>query len=82
MAAPIQAALAYEPAEAGSSFAHDVIAGLTARPKQLPPKYFYDEIGAQLFEDITASPEYYLTRCELQILGERAADIARFFPAD
>jgi dimethylhistidine N-methyltransferase len=82
MAAPIQAALAYEPAEAGSSFAHDVIAGLTARPKQLPPKYFYDEIGAQLFEDITASPEYYLTRCELQILGERAPEIARFFPAD
>jgi Uncharacterized conserved protein len=55
---------------------------LTARPKQLPPKYFYDEIGAQLFEDITASPEYYLTRCELQILGERAPEIARFFPAD
>ena len=82
MAAQIQAALAYEPAEAGSSFAHDVIAGLTARPKQLPPKYFYDEIGAQLFEDITASPEYYLTRCELQILGERAPEIARFFPAD
>src|SRR5713101_6612227 len=81
MAAQIQAALRYEPAEAGSSFAHDVIAGLTARPKQLPPKYFYDETGAQLFEDITALPEYYLTRCELQILRERAPDIARFFPA-
>ena len=77
MAAPIQAALAFEPAEARSSFAHDVIAGLTARPKQLPPKYFYDEIGAQVFDDITASPEYYLTRCELQILDERAPEIAR-----
>src|SRR6266446_7966866 len=82
MAAQIQAALRDEGAEAGSSFARDVIAGLTARPKRLSPKYFYDEIGAQLFEDITALPEYYLTRCELQILGERAPDIARFFPAD
>jgi len=82
MAAQIQAALRHEPAEAGSSFARDVIAGLTARPKRLSPKYFYDQIGAQLFEDITASPEYYLTRCELQILRERAPDIARFFPAD
>ena len=82
MAAQIQAALRDEPAEAGSSFARDVIAGLTARPKRLSPKYFYDEIGAQLFEDITALPEYYLTRCELQILRERAADIARLFPAD
>src|SRR6516225_1022027 len=82
MAAQIQAALRDEGAEAGSSFARDVIAGLTARPKRLSPKYFYDEIGAQLFEDITALPEYYLTRCELEILRERAADIARFFPAD
>jgi len=53
---------------------------LTARPKRLPPKYFYDETGAQLFEQITALPEYYLTRCELEILRERARDIARFFP--
>jgi dimethylhistidine N-methyltransferase len=82
MAAQIQAALRDEGAEAGSSFARDVIAGLTARPKRLSPKYFYDEIGAQLFEDITALPEYYLTRCELEILRERAPDIARFFPAD
>ena len=82
MAAQIQAALRDEPAEAGSSFARDVIAGLTARPKRLSPKYFYDETGARLFEDITALPEYYLTRCELQILRERATDIARFFPSD
>ena len=68
-------------AEADSSFARDVIAGLTARPKQLPPKYFYDQAGAQLFEDITALPEYYLTRCELEVLRERAPEMARFFPA-
>src|SRR5262245_26345694 len=81
MAAPIEAAVRYESADAASSFAHDVIAGLTARPKRLPPKYFYDETGARLFEQITALPEYYLTRCELEILRERARDTARFFPA-
>ena len=68
-------------AEADSSFARDVLAGLTARPKRLSPKYFYDQAGAQLFEDITALPEYYLTRCELEILRERAPEMARFFPA-
>jgi dimethylhistidine N-methyltransferase len=70
----------YESIEAGSAFAQDVIAGLTARPKRLPPKYFYDEAGAQLFEEITALPEYYPTRCELAILRERAGEIAQFFP--
>jgi dimethylhistidine N-methyltransferase len=68
-------------AEADSSFARDVIAGLTARPKRLSPKYFYDQAGAQLFEDITELPEYYLTRCELEVLRERAGEMARFFPA-
>lgn len=81
MAAPIEAAVRHESVDAASSFARDVIAGLTARPKRLPPKYFYDETGARLFEQITALPEYYLTRCELEILRERARDIARFFPA-
>jgi uncharacterized SAM-dependent methyltransferase len=81
MAAPIEAAVRYEDANTDSSFARDVIAGLSARPKRLPPKYFYDETGAQLFEHITALPEYYLTRCELEILRERARDIAQFFPA-
>jgi dimethylhistidine N-methyltransferase len=60
-----------------TSFARDVIAGLTAKPKTLPPKYFYDEAGAKLFEQITELPEYYPTRTELSILHERAADIAR-----
>jgi len=81
MAAQTQAALHYPPTEANSSFLRDVLAGLTARPKRLLPKYFYDEAGAQLFEDITRLPEYYPTRCELAILHEHAADIARFFPA-
>jgi dimethylhistidine N-methyltransferase len=80
MSAQPHAALRYEGAELESSFVRDVIAGLTARPKRLPPKYFYDEIGARLFDEITTLPEYYPTRCELEILRERAGEIARFFP--
>src|ERR1700681_4667988 len=70
----------HEPAAEESSFARDVIAGLTARPKRLPPKYFYDEAGSRLFEEITALPEYYPTRTQLSILSENAADIARLLP--
>jgi len=51
--------------------------GLTATPKQLPPKWFYDERGSALFEAITRQPEYYLTRREREILDARAGDIAR-----
>jgi L-histidine N-alpha-methyltransferase len=51
--------------------------GLTATPKQLPPKWFYDERGSALFESITRQPEYYLTRREREILGAHAAEIAR-----
>ncbi len=54
----------------------DVRAGLTATPKTLPPKYFYDERGSELFDEITRLPEYYLTRAETTILQRRAADIA------
>ncbi|MBV8162824.1 MAG: L-histidine N(alpha)-methyltransferase [Candidatus Eremiobacteraeota bacterium] len=56
-------------------FADDVRAGLTARPKTLPPKYFYDELGSALFEAICLLPEYYLTRAEAEILTARAAEI-------
>jgi L-histidine N-alpha-methyltransferase len=50
----------------------DVRRGLTAAHKFLPPKYFYDEIGAALFQRITELPEYYLTRVEASILGKIA----------
>jgi L-histidine N-alpha-methyltransferase len=53
----------------------DVRAGLLAEPKELAPKYFYDEQGSQLFEQITELPEYYPTRAERAILVERAAEI-------
>ena len=55
----------------------DVRAGLTANPKTLPPKYFYDASGSKLFDEITRLPEYYLTRAETAILQRHAADIAR-----
>jgi dimethylhistidine N-methyltransferase len=67
-------------APAPTAFALDVIAGLTATPKTLPPKYFYDSAGSQLFEEITQQPEYYPTRTELKILGANAPTIAAFIP--
>src|SRR5437764_8908626 len=79
MAGTTQAAVRRAPPRQ-SPLAGEIIAGLTARPKRISPKYFYDETGAQLFEAITATQEYYLTRCELAILHDRAAEIARFIP--
>lgn len=54
----------------------DILAGLSATPKCLPSKYFYDRRGSELFEDITRQPEYYLTRVELALLADSAAGIA------
>jgi L-histidine N-alpha-methyltransferase len=55
----------------------DVADGLTRHPKRLPPKWFYDAHGSELFEEITRLPEYYPTRAEREILVHHAADIAR-----
>jgi dimethylhistidine N-methyltransferase len=54
----------------------DVIQGLTKSPKSLPPKYFYDDIGSELFEQICDLPEYYPTRTEAWILNQYADEIA------
>jgi dimethylhistidine N-methyltransferase len=62
------------------AFAADVLAGLTAKPKRLPPKYFYDAAGSALFERITQLPEYYPTRSELALLRDNAPAIASLFP--
>jgi dimethylhistidine N-methyltransferase len=78
MAAQTRTALRYAADEGDASFAGDIVAGLTARPKRLSPKYFYDETGARLFEQITALPEYYLTRAELAVLRDNAAAIADY----
>src|SRR6478735_8046665 len=60
----------------------DVTRGLTADPKTLPPKWFYDAKGSDLFEDITRLPEYYPTRCERSILEASATEIAELADAD
>ncbi len=62
-------------ADAAATMARDVRAGLSSYPKELAPKYFYDERGSQLFEQITELPEYYPTRAEREILSERSAEI-------
>jgi L-histidine Nalpha-methyltransferase len=54
----------------------DVARGLTSAPRKLPPKYFYDEAGAKLFEKITTLEAYYPTRTEISILRDHAAEIA------
>ncbi|SCG41351.1 L-histidine N(alpha)-methyltransferase [Micromonospora coxensis] len=65
-----------EEQDLGRSLREDVRVGLTADPKWLPPKWFYDARGSELFEEITRLPEYYPTRAERAVLAERAADIA------
>ncbi|QEG36546.1 L-histidine N(alpha)-methyltransferase [Bythopirellula goksoeyrii] len=57
-------------------FLSEVIEGLKATPKRLPCKYFYDERGSQLFDQICLLEEYYLTRCEDQIIKEFAQEMA------
>lgn len=58
-----------------ADLAEDVRTGLSTQPKELPPKYFYDERGSRLFEDITSLPEYYPTRAEQEILDRVGAEM-------
>ncbi|WP_102145466.1 L-histidine N(alpha)-methyltransferase [Mycobacterium hubeiense] len=67
---------------AARALRRDVLEGLTSTPKSLPPKWFYDATGSDLFDQITRLPEYYPTRAEAQILRARAADIAAAAGAD
>ena len=60
---------------ADPAFADEVLRGLRAERKTLPPKFFYDDRGAALFEEICEQPEYYLTRAELEILRACAPEI-------
>jgi L-histidine Nalpha-methyltransferase len=60
----------------------DVFDGLQKTPKSLPPKWFYDSIGSDLFDQITRLPEYYPTRAEAEILRARSAEIASASEAD
>lgn len=70
-----------------ADFAHhalrrDVFVGLQKSPKSLPPKWFYDEVGSELFDQITRLPEYYPTRAEAEILRAHSAEIASITDAD
>jgi L-histidine Nalpha-methyltransferase len=56
-------------------FCDEVLRGLAQRPKRIAPKFFYDEVGCQLFEEICQLDEYYLTRTEIDILRENATEI-------
>ncbi len=68
--------------DAADELRRDVRAGLSADPKWLPPKWFYDARGSELFEQITTLPEYYPTRTERELLRRSAGDIARQAGAD
>ena len=55
--------------------------GLQKTPKSLPPKWFYDSVGSDLFDQITRLPEYYPTRAEAEILRARAVEVATGQPS-
>jgi dimethylhistidine N-methyltransferase len=59
------------------AFRADVLAGLAQRQKAVPARWFYDDHGSELFEEITRLPEYYPTRAEMEILEHRAAEIGQ-----
>ena len=60
------------------NFLEDVVAGLALGQKALPPKYFYDARGSELFEAICSLPEYYPTRAEIALTRDHIAEIAQF----
>jgi L-histidine N-alpha-methyltransferase len=64
-----------------NQFLEDVVRGLSASPKYLESKYFYNEAGDQLFENLMESPEYYLTACESEIFRQQGAELASLITA-
>ncbi|NSC25267.1 L-histidine N(alpha)-methyltransferase [Streptomyces albus subsp. chlorinus] len=68
---------ALPPGATAAALAADVAEGLARAPKELPPRWFYDARGSELFEEITTLPEYYPTRAEQEILTRHAAEIVR-----
>ena len=63
-------------------FCNDVMAGLTAEPKYLEAKYFYDSTGDEIFQEIMNAPEYYPTNCELEIFTQQTEALAQAIIAD
>jgi L-histidine N-alpha-methyltransferase len=79
-AADLRFQLRLEALPTAGSFAEDVRRGLTASPKLLSPKYFYDALGSRLFEAICELPEYYVTRAETEVFRDHAGEIAAALP--
>ena len=75
------ALLESDPGEGLDSLASAVAEGLAERPRSLPCRFLYDELGSELFEHICELPEYYLTRAEHQLLRDHADDIVSRLPA-
>ena len=71
--------LLHEPSEfaVDPAFRADVLAGFRTRPRAIPARWLYDRVGSELFEAITALPEYYPTRVETALLAEHCRDVAR-----
>jgi len=66
------------PARVDPAFGRDMLNGLTSRPRAISPRWFYDRAGSELFEAITALPEYYVTRTERALLRSVADEVAAF----
>jgi L-histidine N-alpha-methyltransferase len=79
---PVRIDVHLRPETIAAALRDDVRSGLSAPPRELPPKWFYDERGCELFERITRLPEYYPTRREREILAREAATIAALAAAD
>ena len=62
-----------------TALANDTMKGLSADPKYLLPRYFYDDTGSRIFQDIMQMPEYYLTECEYEIFSSQTSSIAMAF---
>ena len=82
MTATVRVDVHLEPDAMARALEADVRTGLSSTPKTLPPKWFYDDRGCELFDEITRLPEYYPTRAERAILAEHAPEIARRTNAD
>ena len=82
MATPPRVDVHLTPDVLAAALRDDVRDGLGMAPRELSPKWFYDEYGCDLFDQITRLPEYYPTRCEREILSREAPTIARLTGAD
>ena len=79
---PSEMTVLLDPSELRSSLKRDARDSLTAAPRTLSPKYFYDDRGSQLFEEITRLPEYYPTRAERALLHRYAGEMAELAGAE